>query len=938
MQGGKKMHSKVIIASLICMLAATFHCGNRTIPNFAQKDEPVAEETISRAPNDEQTDVWIPDETGNAGQPFDATISLEKERSNFGIIQKSSSLNVQCSFYGDYASVRITPPNLSGDYFVKFGYTYGSTPVVLSTIYVICINGHYSVSSLSVDDARASYFRNYVATSSELSYISNRDQFNYKSGNYTAYNTARFNAEKKYSEYISGGRDDVEFGATMTSRSGFGIATKLVLHASWIDTNGTSHPLAGVRADFMLKNTLLNSGSLNLTNSQGIYTANLYQFINSNENVSSIRCRLSSVCSATSVEDRFCQNYPICYSKSSSNLYKNYSQIDYYVYVYAGTSDRADAYELTQIQTIPFKYTNDYAETLDTIVTRFPAEHTDYHDVRHRDYFIDVQKEDAGSWDVLNHEYGHYICDKLGLARIEETRYAHDVHTPLEDDYFPLAYSEGLATYLGIAAQMYSSSAYNIPGYADEIYSDPYRNLSIDYNQFKPAVNGYLTRIYGERIESSVTSILLKMLDDVERTGDEIMLGHSGMWSILYNLSSDYDPCDSITKFIDEAIRQYCHDAFYNAIKTLKEKEDISDYVLPYSDSNKANWTIMIYACGADVCKYLFYDIKEMLSVPEQPKDVNIILEIGGFTDFVYPVGTDTYGIEPNYLNRCHVRNQQLVFDDKMKKADMNTQSTFEDFLDWGFRNYPAKNTAVILWNHGSGIVGCCGGLTGRMTHDAFENSFRKNGIRKKLEFIAYNACQMQIQDLADFNSDYFKYMIASEENMIASGFKYDCWIDDVYKNKDTISIYEQIVDTFIEYGDTLSVLKLSQMTSYKNAFEELARNIALKVQSNSAALRAFKSALLQTKKYADRRNGGIDGYDFLNKLQSSSYFSEQYSLIEIVKTKYKNSIAYEGHSAENDNSNGLAIVCGLNNNEYTINYRPQETNFTTWRNLVTSW
>ena len=255
------MHSKVIIASLVCMLAASFNCGNRTIISHAQKDEPIAEETVSRAPNDEQTDVWIPDETGNAGQPFNATISLEKEHSNFGIIQKSSSLNVQCSFYGNYASVRITPPNLSGDYFVKFGYTYGSTPVVLSTIYVICINGHYSVSSISKDDARASYFRNYVATSSELSHISSQDQFNYNSGNYTAYNPARFNAEKKYSEYISGGRDDVEVSVVRTQKTNsYPSSTKLVLHANWIDTNGVSHPLVGVRADFIRKDLLIGSG------------------------------------------------------------------------------------------------------------------------------------------------------------------------------------------------------------------------------------------------------------------------------------------------------------------------------------------------------------------------------------------------------------------------------------------------------------------------------------------------------------------------------------------------------------------------------------------------------------------------------------------------------------------------------------------------------
>ena len=959
------------------MLAATFNCGNRTIPNFAQKDEPVAKETISRAPNDEQTDIWISDETGDTGRTFDVTISFEKEHSNFGIIQKSSSLNVQCSFYGDYASVRITPPNLSGDYFVKFGYMNGSTQVVMTTIYVCCGDGHYAASYLSYDDAKASYYRNYVATSSALSYISNRDTFNYKAGYYNAYNPARYNAEKNYSDYISGGRDDVEIEAVRTPSTNPNSSTKLILHANWIDTNGVSHPLSGVRADFILTNQLADSGNVHFTDNQGKYTVTLKQSVASQYSLNKIKCRLASVCKATAVEDRFCQNYPICYSLTSRLQLHTYSKVDYYFNIYAGTSDRADAYEITQIQTVPFNYTNDHAEMLDTVLTRFPAEHTDYHDARHRDYFINVQKEDAGSWDVLNHEYGHYICDKLGLARMDETRYPHDVHTPYDDDYVHLAYSEGLATYLGIASQMYSSSAYNIPGYADEKYDDPFRNLSIDYNQFKPAVTGYSTRIYGERIESSVTSILLKMLDDVERTGDEIMLGHSGMWSILCRLSSDYDPCDSIIKFIDEAINLYCHDAFFNAIKTLKEREDIADYLLPYS--NKAEWTIMIYMCVSDVLKYAEYDVEEMLSVPGQPNDINIILEVGGFDSWDPAETSNTYGFRPGRLSRYHIRNKHLILDnvlDDEHNTEMGDQTTFENFLDWGFENYPAKKTGVILWNHGGAIHGCCGDqteLTARETHDAFENSFRKYGIRQRLDFIAYNACMMQLQDVADFNSEYFNYMVGSEEAMIATGFEYEQWIDNLYSNEETFDILSEMVDSFIDnnpwVNQTMSILNLKRMASFKQKFESMANAIKETVQDNYSAfetmvrtsVKGYGNEIFNSKRYSDFtwhwRNhnpsrwfdklseneyyfhafyqyGAVDCYDLVDKLQADSKYSAYSSYFTAVKNAIDSLVVANRIGSQAGESHGVSVTVITPNSYVGIPYSTQNTNFTNWQSI----
>lgn len=40
-----------------------------------------------------------------------------------------------------------------------------------------------------------------------------------------------------------------------------------------------------------------------------------------------------------------------------------------------------------------------------------------------------------------------------------------------------------------------------------------------------------------------------------------------------------------------------------------------------------------------------------------------------------------------------------------MKLGETNTgdPKVLADFLDWGLKNYPAKRTMAVLWNHGSG-------------------------------------------------------------------------------------------------------------------------------------------------------------------------------------------------------------------------------------------
>ena len=462
--------------------------------------------------------------------------------------------------------------------------------------------------------------------------------------------------------------------------------------------------------------------------------------------------------------------------------------------------------------------------------------------------------------------------------------------------------------------------------------------------------------------------------DDIGRVDDHIALGHEKMWNILaYNR-----PYSNVVELIDTAFSLYPDDTVW--LGYLKELEYIVEYVIP---PYKAEWTIMLYICGSDLesgarnddgtwesnepAGYASMDIEEILQVKNKPSNVNVLIETGGAKRW------KNANIDPNNLCRFVVTNKNgnsvLTRKDTLPYSGMGKQTTFESFLNWGFRYYPAKKTGVILWNHGGGF-GCCsdeiidGDLDDKEVAGAFENTLYKNRL-DKIEFIGYDACLMQLQDVAEFNSKYCNYMIGSENTEPAEGWRYDLWIDDVYAKKSTTNILKEIADTYIPIAgsyDTLSVLDLSKMANYKNKFESVASTLS------TAPYASLFQVVQGTHRfsYNGRNNGTIDGLDFLKRLNNStlSNYNGLQAKISSAISAYNQVVIYnKTGNAANGKANGMSIyfagakkgaqatydaaVASNTLPKYLLNillsslnsyedpeYLSRYTHFTTWRSL----
>ena len=413
-----------------------------------------------------------------------------------------------------------------------------------------------------------------------------------------------------------------------------------------------------------------------------------------------------------------------------------------------------------------------------------------------------------------------------------------------------------------------------------------------------------------------------------------------------------------------------------------------------------ADWTILIYMCGSTLESengLASRDIEEMLSAPGQPDDINIVIQTGGSSKWSNPM------ISADQLGRYHVESGNLVMDDKLPDASMGDPGTLSDFMIWGMTDYPAEKTALILWNHGAGMEGVCvdenhltasGRRQDRLYNEevdiALSDVFVELGLEEKLEFIGYDACIMQIQDVAAFNARYFKYMVGSEEASGGLGWDYDNWLVGLYAEEDTETVLGMIALSYEmsftdpdawddgswtyffawndNYLQTQSVLDLSGFDAYHDSFEALAGALAamedFDIVRFKELMKTVKSYGIDTEvdewDYEEYLEYGyleewfhdgedywgdpvhilpcyyewalFDAMDFLNKLDEDETYDSLDSYIADAKAALEELVVFNCIGEDAGESYGLSLYCPVDDYMY---YYEEDTLFPAWRELV---
>ena len=160
---------------------------------------------------------------------------------------------------------------------------------------------------------------------------------------------------------------------------------------------------------------------------------------------------------------------------------------------------------------------------------------------------IYILYDDAVDWDVMEHEYGHYVQKIYGLSGSPGG--SHSMTQNLADtlgnksDGINLAWGEGWATYYAINLQnKMSASSLNIPNVGDTRYQDTV-DASINTDIEILASNMRL----GEANEATVAAVLYDITDGINASeNDNVQCNNTYVWSLTKT-----NQCKSLSAFIN---------------------------------------------------------------------------------------------------------------------------------------------------------------------------------------------------------------------------------------------------------------------------------------------------------------------------------------------------------------------------------------------------
>lgn len=308
----------------------------------------------------------------------------------------------------------------------------------------------------------------------------------------------------------------------------------------------------------------------------------------------------------------------------------------------------------------------------------------------------------------------------------------------------------------------------------------------------------------------------------------------------------------------------------------------------------KKNWTIIIYmAADNDLRGFAARNIKQMTSVGSS-EEVTILVELHIRLAADKKI-TRRYYIEPGKIVHINADDQSS------QKMDSGDQQTLISCCSWAMNNYPADNYALILWNHGTGIIDprpgkmvhaselfsfnpisnkleldrnvdfldfinqqpscqrgiCWDDTTGNyLTNQKLVNALDyvcntyNNG--KKFAIIGFDACLMAMAEVADLIKKYTHIMIGSQEVELGTGWNYQLALSQFNQElptpdelaKHIVAMYEKTYNK-VTTDYTLSAINLSNIESLNNNIHAIAQLLVhgLKDQDKTAFKNSVKAS-----------------------------------------------------------------------------------------------
>lgn len=311
---------------------------------------------------------------------------------------------------------------------------------------------------------------------------------------------------------------------------------------TWTDSNGTSHPLKNVEVEIVDDDVTFDDVvATTTTNSSGNFSAT---FANQTGNAENGGCDIFVRANAKSSNISVKTTLGVTHGLKTPTTQDVTASVDT-IYQVLNPCDAANAFQIHQAAIVGAQYVKSLSGTAPANCN-FKYPYTDSQSNNYNGSSIEITSSAYYSWDIILHEYGHYIQDVYNIE--DNPGGSHVISANIIDTFINdkgyslskakdygcrLAWAEGWATYFGVAAQVHQNVAsLGVPGAGDAAYNNMYKNWSY---------NNETSQGCGEGNELAVTCVLWDLMDSSSTTGsssesyDTLSLGHGTVWNYTVN-------------------------------------------------------------------------------------------------------------------------------------------------------------------------------------------------------------------------------------------------------------------------------------------------------------------------------------------------------------------------------------------------------------------
>ncbi len=343
--------------------------------------------------------------------------------------------------------------------------------------------------------------------------------------------------------------------------------------------------------------------------------------------------------------------------------------------------------------------------------------------------------------------------------------------------------------------------------------------------------------------------------------------------------------------------------------------------------TDETEWVIYWYICGSDLESNggaATQDLLELFAV-ELPENVKVVIQTGGAVKWQNEM------ISADHIERYIYDSNGLALIEQLPQANMGSGETLSSFLEFANKNYPAKKTGFIMWNHGGGTVTGAASdenydgdaLTLDEMYAAFYGNYEVSEINQPLDLIGFDTCLMATVDVAYTFSDIGKYLVASQELEPGNGWYYTGIASALAKNPkmNGLELGKVICDSYVEGSKlvgtaddiTLSVTNLSKVNQLLAAYDDFGKEALANACIDPSFFSHFSRIAVTTENYGGntKEQGFTNMVDLGHLARKSSDMLPGTS--KVVLDALENIVEYKVNGPYRKEATGLSCYYSYN-------------------------